>query len=424
MKQTQKSIAILGGGISGLSTGFYLQKLNPSLQFKIFDKNSSVRGGRACTFRKKVDENIDKYFYFDPGANYLSFDDKFQEDLIYNQIFCKDEPDIFLKDLEKINKPIYLLDKNQNIQKSDKQGLKLTYKTGLSKLSENLANGMMEKLVFNSKILSILKNKQNGKWNIQYEDIHNKTTISEEFDIVVSALHPLALQRIQQKNLEEIKKNQLLIQDEQLQDCLNHIKDINFKKIIAVCLDFKISKSIFKENEYKKEFLDFFALLNLDRENDISWMCCENDKPGHIPDLINDSNYDYIHLGLTLQMSNDWSENNMDKDDEYIIQQALNKMLQIIQKEENKQFFNNNLIENAQKIFELNENIKYKWVKKWEYALQTQQNDLNSYIKNQNQNSLYFCGDILYPKSRVSNAFMSGIETAKKMIQTTLKQNL
>lgn len=45
----EKKVAILGAGISGLSTAFQLRELNPNIDFTIFERNPDLEGGRACT---------------------------------------------------------------------------------------------------------------------------------------------------------------------------------------------------------------------------------------------------------------------------------------------------------------------------------------------------------------------------------------
>jgi len=54
-------IAIVGGGISGLATAFYLRQLLPDVQITLFEKETTL-GGKMMT--KKVDG-----FYFEAGSN-------------------------------------------------------------------------------------------------------------------------------------------------------------------------------------------------------------------------------------------------------------------------------------------------------------------------------------------------------------------
>ncbi len=54
-------IAIIGGGISGLSTAFYIKQKNPNVQITIFEKNKKL-GGKMMT--KEVDG-----FLFEEGSN-------------------------------------------------------------------------------------------------------------------------------------------------------------------------------------------------------------------------------------------------------------------------------------------------------------------------------------------------------------------
>ncbi len=54
-------IAIIGGGISGLSTAFYLKQMNDNLQIDIYEKSCGL-GGKMKT--QKVDD-----FYFEHGTN-------------------------------------------------------------------------------------------------------------------------------------------------------------------------------------------------------------------------------------------------------------------------------------------------------------------------------------------------------------------
>jgi len=60
------SICIIGAGMSGLTTAYYLSK-NPNFSIKVFEKNSNI-GGRCVS---------DSYFnlIYDYGANFFNYSD-------------------------------------------------------------------------------------------------------------------------------------------------------------------------------------------------------------------------------------------------------------------------------------------------------------------------------------------------------------
>lgn len=57
---------------------------------------------------------------------------------------------------------------------------------------------------------------------------------------------------------------------------MKSLKGVSHRAIANVSLGYDITKY------GKYPLTDFFALVNTDRDNDISWLCFENDKPGHI----------------------------------------------------------------------------------------------------------------------------------------------
>ena len=65
----------------------------------------------------------------------------------------------------------------------------------------------------------------------------------------------------------------------------------------------------------------FYALVNLDKQNNVSWMSLEDKKIGHVP-----SNRSMI----IVQMSPDWSISNWDQQQEYITSTALERVKAIL----------------------------------------------------------------------------------------------
>lgn len=111
---------------------------------------------------------------------------------IFDELFNEKNPEL-LEGHEKIKTPVFMLDKDCKIEKSDQQSLRITYHNGLSQLSENLGKNIEDKITFNAEILTILKNKE-GKWIVSYGNKEEEGKYNQkEFDVIISALHPLAL---------------------------------------------------------------------------------------------------------------------------------------------------------------------------------------------------------------------------------------
>ncbi|KRX03175.1 hypothetical protein PPERSA_10548 [Pseudocohnilembus persalinus] len=419
-----KSIAILGERLSGLSTAFYLKNKTKNFNLTIFDKSPKIQEGRQIVFHPQNKNQENHKLYFDQGTNFILLDllNNPKDKEIYNQIFEKNE--IFSKNLSKINKPVYFLDNNNQIIKNSLQGTQMTYKNGLTEISEKIAKTLENEIKFNTKINTILKPKDSNKWEITYQDIKKNQKFTQNFDLVLVGLEPLTLLKILKNNQKQIEKdnkkyyNNNQNNNQDFKQALNSLQNLEHKQNINISLNFQIPKALIGKENINTDFSEFFALMKEEENNDIDFIVVENDKPGHIPDLRGDDKFDFIYLGLNIQMSNEWTEQNINKEDELIIIYVLEKISKIITNDKNKSFFNPKIIQYTDKIFKINQYLKYKEVTKWSYSMHYQLNDLNQYIKNQDKKGIYFCYDILNPQPNIINQITKGIKMGKVINQT------
>ena len=68
----------------------------------------------------------------------------------------------------------------------------------------------------------------------------------------------------------------------------------------------------------RKVSFDFYALLNLDRQNDVSWLSVEDEKPSH-----NDS---VEQTQVMLQMSHKWTVENRNLTEDQILGHACRRV--------------------------------------------------------------------------------------------------
>jgi len=162
----------------------------------------------------------------------------------------------------------------------------------------------------------------------------------------------------------------------------------------------KVIHQGFKENPYKaniavtfafKKILDkpWFALLNLDREHDISWICFDSDKSGHAPEG---------ECTLVVQMADDWSTKHYENSDDDLKKAVYGQLKKLLKDDDLDSIF------------------LWDDVKKWKLALPSKVVDSKA-IEAGKPLRLHFAGDFLVGKGRVLGAMEMGIKAADSMLE-------
>lgn len=127
------------------------------------------------------------------------------------------------------------------------------------------------------------------------------------------------------------------------------------------------------------------ALLNHDRRHAIAWLSFEDDKPGHVPDR---------STVIVVQMAPWWTEARFEGEPEQLLPEVLAAVRGLIDFPEPAWW-------DAQR---------------WRFALPRAAVDVGA-LRRYEQEGLYFAGDAVVGKGRVTQALASGLEAAGRMLR-------
>lgn len=130
----------------------------------------------------------------------------------------------------------------------------------------------------------------------------------------------------------------------------------------------------------------YHALLNLDRKHDIAWLSFEDDKPGHVP---------AGKSVMVIQMSPAWSRKHFDADRQELAGYAWEKVRSLVSPDLPDPSW---------------------WdVQRWKYAHPTRKLDRNHLVPWEKK-GLFYAGDALAGKGRVTLAIKEGLAAGRRMI--------
>lgn len=269
-----KSVAIIGGGVAGLSAAFKLR--NRNIKTTVFEKSDTI-GGRTKTSKKNN-------CIYDYGANYFKREQNDAKKIIKK---------LGLDGLVKIKKPIWTYDFKGQITEGRERNIdRLTYKKGIQELVFRLYNKSNTKLHNSSKVKKIDKK---NKWIVYTEEK------SYKFDFILLTPQPPKIYKL----IKNIKKKDNLY--ERLKHSLQNVK---YNHIMTFIFHYPF-----------RHQRPYYGLINTDKKHSIGWISREESKKGHIPDG---------ESVLIIQMSPRWSELNSDTSDNKLKYYVAEKIVDLL----------------------------------------------------------------------------------------------
>jgi len=359
-KANFKRIALIGGGLSNL-TFLYSLKEHDNVNVKLFER-SKVLSGRAAT--RKRDE-----YFFDNGANYFNISDQKISQILLRELSTEN--------LIEIQKWIFPFDKDfninfdENLASSHNKKIKYTYSNGIRNIAELLLKNTQIKYELEfSKNITKIKQNDNNTWSIFSEDSN-----LGEFDYLIFGVPAPNIARVfmDSKFKEE--------EDDFFKKSTDILLNNTYKKIFSLAI-------AYNKADVGEDFNKFFALINSDRKNPISWVCIENEK--------NRANLEKKdQLLLIVQMSNEFSVQyqNYEKEDVY-----------------------KKILENLTKLFPnlKDKTVRFSDLKLWGHALPN--GKLNeTLVKQLEERNIFVIGDCIIGKGRVDETMLTGVKLYEQL---------
>jgi renalase len=232
-------IAIVGAGVAGAGAA---HALRDTATVTVFEKHRSVSGRTATREQHGC--------RYDHGANYFKDDDSRITELVAETLDTDGLVDI--------DAPVWTFDGDNEISEGrDTDEHKWTYRTGISQLAERLFNRSDATVETETRVGTV---ERTDGWRLEDTDDRDLGT----FDLLL--LTPPAPQTADL--LASIEWDEPLRND--LEDT---IRAVPFRTTISAVLHYPFS-------------LDrpYYALVNTDKDHEISWLSREECKPGHVPD--------------------------------------------------------------------------------------------------------------------------------------------
>ncbi len=282
-----------------------------------------------------------------------------------------------MDNLIEIKKWIFPFDKDYNINfdeisaSSHNQKTKYTYLDGIRYLGDLLLkNSKMKYEIQFSKNVSKINQNEDNSWTLFSEDEN-----LGDYDYIIFGVPSPNIARVLMNS--NFKDSDKLFFKNSTETLINN----TYKKIFSLAI-------AYNRKDVGDEFNKFFALINSDRKNPISWVCIENEK--NRPYLENKD-----HLLLVVQMSDEFSlkYQNTEKADVFKI-----------------------ILESLTKLFPSLRNINYKFsdLKLWGHALPTGKLNENL-IKELGDRNIFVIGDCIIGKGRVDEAMLTGVNLYEKL---------
>ncbi|MEM1128559.1 MAG: FAD-dependent oxidoreductase [Bacteroidota bacterium] len=344
-------VAIIGAGIAGLGAAYALRPNNvtdANLHVEVFEKSRGY-GGRATTRRRHGAR-------YDHGANYFKIDSDRLQALIHD-VLPADE-------LTTIDGEIWTFEADGRIQPGDpghNQSTKWTYRMGISYLGKLLADAAQPHAIHTQVRIQRIHRLDSGAWRLE-------TTEGASYGpfeaVVLTPPSPQSIDLLEASDLPEAWGPALV----------EALGQAQYQPQYALMYAF--------DAPVPRPERKVYALLNLDRAHPIAWLGFEEDKPGHVPEVLGSL--------LVAQMSPAWTKAHYDSDREDVLQEGLRLVTALLGTDLPAPVWTD--------------------AQRWRYALPTQAADVEALQQGQ-AHGVFFAGDGLVGKGRVHQALESGLDT-------------
>ncbi len=341
------SVAIIGAGMSGLAAAHILGDAGYAVT--LFEQGQEV-GGRAATRERQG-------FIYDHGAQYI------KEGTPISLAWITER--FRLPDLIDIQKPIWTFDGQGYIQEGDpaqNKEQKLSYRHGLNTLAQKMAEGLSIQL---GACITRIQQESTG-WRI-----FNQTGQGYgSFDALL-----ITIPATQASTLIQASQIEPHIQ----QTISTQLETARYNPLISVMLGYQI----------KPQTRPYYALVNTDKQHQISWLAWEHEKAlERVP----------AGSGLLLaQMAPAYSSQQMQTTDAEIVHDVARQVATLIQEDLPNNIFND--------------------VQRWSYALPAQKADGERLNASTLPLHLAFAGDA-FVGGRLHLALEYGITVSQKLIKS------
>jgi predicted NAD/FAD-dependent oxidoreductase len=345
-------VAIVGAGVCGLAAGRRLAALGHEVA--IYEQSRAI-GGRAATRRTHG-------CLIDHGAQYLK-----------TPADCPDVRRLVLDELPReglldIGRPVWVFDGDGRITPGDPEQNaepKWTYVDGLATLSQRLAAGLEVRCAAHVTSLT--------RAPAGYRLLDNAgATLDEAERVLVTAPAPQAAELLRTSEIESRRRAAALAE----------LARAAYRPLLSVMLGFSRppASAIFAGGTVS-EPRPYYALVNVDRRHDLSWLAVENDKgPARVSDGV---------LALVAQMAAPFSRAHFDEAPERLAALATARVRALLR-------------------VELGDLLWFD-LAHWRYALPDATCDLHTL--NRDHDGLVFSGDYV-AGGRVHLALQAGLDAA------------
>jgi predicted NAD/FAD-dependent oxidoreductase len=268
------AIAIIGAGAAGLIAAYALNAVDT---VTVFEKSRGV-GGRAATRWHDI-PNVGRA-YLDHGAQYLRDESPVMADFLHDLLPTAD--------LVNIEKPVWTIDAAGAIHEGghdQNQAGKWTYRQGLATFGKLIVEAGDLTVRGNTRVGSIA---QDGLGFRLRDDAG--TDLGAYDHVLITIPSGQAADLIDSADLPAPEREALSAT----------LRTAVYRRCISVILG------------YTRPVKDqpFYAVVDTSRQNPVSWLALEHEKPGHLPPG---------HAALIVQMAGDYSAEYWDRDSAAVI---------------------------------------------------------------------------------------------------------
>jgi renalase len=343
-----RSIAIIGAGCSGLAAAHELR--NAGYSVEVFEKDGEV-GGRAATRKRDG-------FIYDHGAQYIKGDNPASVSAILITERFR------LADLIDIGKPVWVFDRQGQIQEGDplqNRGPKWTYRSGLNALAKRMAEELAVQLE-----TPIGHLQQHATGCSLFDGAGQHAGDFAQVLITIPASQAVEL----------IEASQ--IANGQGENICALLRRASYNPLISVMLGYQPAP----------QARPYYALVNTDKAHAISWLAWEHEKaPERVPE----------HAGLLIaQMSPQYSREHWQAAAGEVISDVANRVAALLGEPLTRPVFTDIYL--------------------WRYALPMEKADAQLLNMLTLPQGLAFCGDA-FVGGRVHLALEHGVEVGRQLIK-------
>lgn len=341
-------LLIIGAGISGLATAYTLAKHAPDVEIHCIEKSRGV-GGRAATRRR--DGAI-----FDHGAQFFRTNDADQ------LAFFRDAIDA--SQLIDIAKPVWTFTHDNTISVGDSAqntAPKLVYRAGINQLGKLLMPAHLH-VSFQQRVHHITQDQD----IIRCFDADQHEIASGDA-ILFTPPAPQTIDILRESNIDSTMQTQLI----------EGLSPATYRPCLSITMAFAQTFDC-----------PFYALVNSDRQHDISWLAFEHDKDA--------SRAPAGQSLITIQLAPAASRTHWDADIDTLATHYLPAIASLLDTQLSQPL----------------------WIDRqgWRYALPDGKANTHLLQMYERSHGLYFAGDALSGLGRVHLALQSGFDVAHRII--------